>query len=218
MLTPAMEDYLKAIYKLQRTAERVTTSAVAAQLEVTAASATNMVKRLAALRLVEHEPYRGVTLTLDGQRAALELLRHHRLIELFLQHALGYSLHEVDAEAERLEHAVTHEFAARIETALGMPTHDPHGHPIPNRDLEFPAAIDSLHLADVTGPGVFVVQTLDDADAERLRYLAGLGLAPGSRVEVLEVGPFEGPLTLAVDGAQVVIGRELARHVTIDAP
>lgn len=211
-----MGDYLKAILELERDG-RVTTSALAEALDVSPASASNMVKRLAALRLAEHRPYRGVVLTHDGRRAAVELVRHHRLIELFLQHALGYSVDEVDAEAERLEHSVTAEFVARIEAALGHPTHDPHGHPIPDRNLEFPASAAQRRLADVAEPGSVTIRAVDDSDAERLRYLAGLGLLPGNSAEVLHIGPFEGPLTLRIRGRHVTIGRELARHLMVDA-
>jgi len=211
-----MEDYLKALYKLQGDQPRVPTSAVAAAMGVTPASATNMIKRLAELHLVEYERYRGVELTPDGRRAALEIIRHHRLIELYLQHALGYSWDEVDAEAERLEHAVSPEFAERIEAWLGNPTHDPHGHPIPSRDLIMPPDADCSRLSDLTGPATVRIRTVDDTDPARLRYVAELGLLPGRELAVLAVGPFEGPLTLQVGEAQQVIGRELARHVTID--
>lgn len=212
-----MGDYLKAILDLERQHGRVSTSALAEALDVSPASASNMVKRLAALRLAEHQPYRGVKLTPDGRRAAVELVRHHRLIELFLQHALGYSVDEVDAEAERLEHSVTAEFIARIEAALGHPTHDPHGHPIPDRNLEFPAPRALRQLCEVEQTGEVTVRSLDDSDPERLRYFASVGLLPGNRVEVTEIGPFEGPLTLRINRQRLVIGRELARHVTIDA-
>lgn len=210
-----MEDYLKAVYKLQVGQERVPTSAVATAIGVTAASATNMIKRLAELHLVEYERYRGVCLTPDGRSAALEIIRHHRLIELYLQHALGYSWDEVDAEAERLEHAVSPEFAERIEKWLGHPTHDPHGHPIPNRELQIPPDGGS-RLSDVAGPGRVRIRTVDDADPERLRYLARLGLMPSQEIQIIGVGPFEGPLTIRVGDEEQVIGRELARHVTID--
>lgn len=211
-----MEDYLKALYKLQVEGVRVPTSAVAAAMGVTAASATNMIKRLAELHLVEYERYRGVELTPDGRRAALEIIRHHRLIELYLQHALGYSWDEVDAEAERLEHAVTPEFAQRIEAWLGNPTHDPHGHPIPSRDLVMPPDAGCASLAELTGPARARIRTVDDTDPARLRYLAELGLLPGQEIAVTAVGPFEGPLTILVGDTPQVIGRELARHVTID--
>lgn len=218
MLTPSMEDYLKAVYKLQGDQGLVAPSAVAGAMGVTAASATNMLKRLAEVNLVEYERYRGVTLTPDGRRAALEIIRHHRLIELYLQHALGYSWDEVDAEAERLEHAVSPEFAQRIEAWLGHPTHDPHGHPIPSRDLEMPADAASTRLADLDRPATVRVRTVDDTDPARLRYLAELGLLPDVTVEVLAIGPFDGPLTLQVGDQTQVIGRELARSVTIDEP
>lgn len=210
-----MEDYLKALYRLQHDAERVSTSAVAEAMGVSAASATSMVKRLATLQLVDYERYHGVTLTADGQRAALETIRHHRLIELYLQHALGYGWDEVDEEAERLEHAVSPAFAARLEEALGFPTRDPHGHPIPTSDLEMIDDRGTLRLAEVAAPLLVKVQTVDDSDAELLRYVGELGLLPGTAVTVRAVAPFMGPLTIEVDGREQVIGRELARHVLV---
>jgi len=210
-----MEDYLKALYRLQHDAERVSTSAVAEAMGVSAASATSMVKRLASVHLVDYERYRGVTLTADGQRAALETIRHHRLIELYLQHALGYGWDEVDEEAERLEHAVSPAFAAKIEEALGFPTRDPHGHPIPSSDLEMDDDSGALRLADIEAPGAVKVRVVDDSNAELLRYVGELGLLPGTEVTIQAVAPFMGPLTLEVGGVQCVVGRELARHVLV---
>lgn len=210
-----MEDYLKAVYKLQTQTEKVTTSQVAGAMEVSPASATNMVKRLAELNLVEYERYKGVSLTPDGRRAALEIIRHHRLIELYLQHALGYSWDEVDAEAERLEHAVTPDFAARIEELMGNPTHDPHGHPIPSRDLELSDDDELRRLSEIEEPCRVRVGIVDDADPARLRYLAKVGVVPGQELRVVAVGPFSGPLTIEGGEGQHVVGRELAQHVTV---
>lgn len=217
MLTSAMEDYLKAVYKLQSVHQRVTTSAVAVAMGVSPASATNMLKRLAEVKLVAYERYRGVSLTPDGRRAALEIIRHHRLIELYLMHALGYSWDEVDAEAERLEHAVSQDFAERIEVLLGHPTRDPHGHPIPTRDLEIREDLEFRRLSEVTAPASVRVRIVDDADPALLRYLGEMGLVPGSQVEVIGIAPFNGPLTVRVNGDEHVVGRDLAHHVTIDA-
>ncbi|MBA3475337.1 MAG: metal-dependent transcriptional regulator [Actinobacteria bacterium] len=133
-----MQDYLKEIYKLGVEAERVSTSALAHRQGVSAASASAMVKKLAALGLAEHTPYRGVTLTHAGEQVALEVIRHHRLLELYLAETLGISVEDVHDEAARLEHALSEELEARIDSALGFPTHDPHGDPIPDANLEWP--------------------------------------------------------------------------------
>ena len=138
--TSAVEDYAKAIYALQRRDATVSTTALAERLHVTPASASAMVKRLDALGLVRHEPYRGVVLTAAGERVALEVLRHHRLLELYLAETLGLDVDDVHDEADRLEHVISEELEARIDRALGFPTHDPHGDPIPDADLNWPAA------------------------------------------------------------------------------
>jgi DtxR family transcriptional regulator, Mn-dependent transcriptional regulator len=137
-LTDAIQDYLKEIYKLGAAGERVSTNALARQQRVSAASASAMVKKLAALGLVEHAPYRGVSLTDDGERVALEVIRHHRLLELYLAETLGIGIENVHDEADRLEHVLSEELEARIDKALGYPTHDPHGDPIPDADLKWP--------------------------------------------------------------------------------
>ena len=137
-LSDAIQDYLREIYKLGVSGDRVTTTALARGMGVSPASASAMVKKLAALSLVEHAPYRGVTLTSDGEQVALEVTRHHRLLELYLAQTLGIHVDEVHAEADRLEHVISEELEARIDEALGFPTHDPHGDPIPDANLEWP--------------------------------------------------------------------------------
>jgi DtxR family Mn-dependent transcriptional regulator len=138
-LTDAIQDYLKEIYKLGESGDRVSTSALARRQGVSAASASEMVKKLAALGLVELVPYRGVSLTRDGEQVALEVIRHHRLLELYLAETLGIGVDDVHDEADRLEHVLSEELEARIDSALGYPTHDPHGDPIPDKDLKWPA-------------------------------------------------------------------------------
>jgi DtxR family transcriptional regulator, Mn-dependent transcriptional regulator len=137
-LTDAIQDYLKEIYKLQEGGERVSVTALAREQHVAPGSASEMVKKLAALELVDHEPYRGVRLTEAGERVAVEVIRHHRLLELYLAETLGLDVDDVHAEADRLEHVISEELEARIDKALGFPTHDPHGDPIPNAALEWP--------------------------------------------------------------------------------
>jgi len=208
-LTVAVQDYLKAIYGLEAAGERVTTSALATRMGVSAPSATAMTKRLAELGLVERAPYRGVALTEDGKQKALEVLRHHRLLERYLADRLGLSLDEVHAEADRLEHALSEELEAKIDAELGYPTHDPHGDPIPDRQLRLAPARERT-LADL-GPGERAsVARVPDGDADLLRYLAGLGLVPGSDVEVLAHAPFAGPVTVRTKLGANAISRELA--------
>jgi len=137
-LTESIQDYLRAVYLLGEAGDRVTVSALAKRLHVSPASASAMVKKLAALDLAEHAPYRGVTLTAGGERVALEVIRHHRLLELYLAETLGLHVDAVHDEADKLEHVLSEELEERIDRALGFPTHDPHGDPIPNRNLEWP--------------------------------------------------------------------------------
>jgi len=211
-LTVAVQDYLKAIYALESAAERATTSALAARMGVSAPSATAMTKRLAELGLVERAPYRGVALTDEGRRSALEVLRHHRLLERYLADRLGLSLDEVHAEAELLEHALTEELEAKIDAELGFPTHDPHGDPIPDSELRLSAGGERT-LVDL-GPGARAsVSRVPDGDPELLRYLAELGLVPGSGVEVVEQAPFAGPVTVRTARGDHAISRELADRI-----
>jgi DtxR family Mn-dependent transcriptional regulator len=209
-LSVAVQDYLKAIYVLESEGERVTTSALAARMGVSAPSATAMTKRLAELELVERAPYRGVALTEAGRTGALEVLRHHRLLERYLVDRLGLSLHEVHAEAELLEHALSEELEAKIDAELGFPTHDPHGDPIPDAELRVEHGAARSTLAELE-PGVpAVVSRVPDGDPELLRYLAELGLVPGAGVEVVAHAPFGGPVMVRTDRGDHAISRELA--------
>jgi DtxR family transcriptional regulator, Mn-dependent transcriptional regulator len=190
----AVEDYAKAIYSLsQRGEEPVSTSALADRLGVSAASASAMVKRLAELELVEHERYHGVRLTSAGERIALEVIRHHRLLELYLAEALGMAWDRVHDEAEVLEHAISPELSDLIAAKLGEPIRDPHGDPIPSRDgtvQEGPTL--SLRNLEAGATGVFV--RVSDSNPALLRFLSEKGIAPGMRFEVVDKDPFDGPL------------------------
>jgi DtxR family Mn-dependent transcriptional regulator len=212
-LTVAVQDYLKAIYALETAGERVTTSALAARMTVSAPSATAMTKRLAELGLVERAPYRGVALTEEGRSGALEVIRHHRLLERYLVDRLGLSLDEVHVEADRLEHALSEELEAKIDAELGFPTHDPHGDPIPDRELRVTAAGDST-LLDVPPGSRASVSRVPDGNAELLRYLAELGLVPGSDVELVSQAPFGGPVTIRTASGEHAISRELADRIS----
>jgi DtxR family Mn-dependent transcriptional regulator len=212
-LTVAVQDYLKAIYALESAGERATTSALSARMGVSAPSATAMTKRLAELGLVERAPYRGVVLTEEGRLGALEVLRHHRLLERYLVDRLGLSLDEVHVEADRLEHALSEELEAKIDAELGFPTHDPHGDPIPDRELRVAQGGDATLLDLVAGEQA-EVSRVPDGNPELLRYLAELGLLPGSGVDVVSQAPFGGPVTVRTQNGEHAISRELASLIS----
>lgn len=214
MRTQAVEDYLKVIYDLGRNGSAVTTSAIAGRLDVAPGTVTGMVKKLAALNLVAHEHYHGVVLTESGRKIALEIIRHHRLVERYLHEAMGVPWDQVHAEAERWEHVLSEEMEERMDEILGSPTTDPHGSPIPTRDLEM-VELDHSMLADMTPGQTARVAEVGDEDAAMLRYFAELGLFPDASVEVLDVAPFDGPLTLRVEGSECSIGRNAASHVFV---
>jgi DtxR family Mn-dependent transcriptional regulator len=210
-ISDAVQDYAKAIWTLgQRSNQPVSTSAIAERLEVSPASASAMVKRLESMSLAVREPYHGVRLTRAGERVALEVVRHHRLLELYLAEALGMSWDRVHEEAEVLEHAISPELSELIAEKLGNPTHDPHGDPIPTAEGEIDdrptRALADLEPGD---GGVFV--RVSDSDPDMLRYLADRGIAPGDRFEVLEREPFEGPLTVRFSRETHVLGGALTR-------
>jgi DtxR family Mn-dependent transcriptional regulator len=211
-LTVAVQDYLKAIYALESSGGRVTTSALAERMGVSAPSATAMTKRLDELGLVERAPYRGVALTEKGRLGALEVVRHHRLLERYLVDRLGLSLDAVHAEAELLEHALSEELEAKIDAELGYPTHDPHGDPIPDRDLRV-SVPHGQTLLDLEPGEHASIARVPDGDAELLRYLEGLGLVPGSVVEVVALAPFGGPVTVRTTTGEHAVSRELADRI-----
>jgi DtxR family Mn-dependent transcriptional regulator len=211
-LSVAVQDYLKAIYTLESAGERATTSALAQRMGVSAPSATAMTKRLDELGLVERVPHRGVALTDAGRRGALEVLRHHRLLERYLVDRLGLSLDQVHAEAELLEHALSEELEAKIDAELGFPTHDPHGDPIPDRELRVvPAA--QRTLLDLEPGARASVSRVPDGDSDLLRYLGELGLVPGSDLELVAYAPFGGPVTVRTTQGEHAISRELADRI-----
>ena len=213
-LSPAIEDYVKAIYQLQQEHEQVTTSLLAEHLGFMPGSVTGMLQRLSRLNLVTYEPYRGVVLTDLGKRTALEVLRHHRLLELFLVEALGYSWDEVHGEAEVLEHAISERLETRIAERLGHPLTDPHGDPIPLADLSLPSE-DRHSLADLeVGRQGRIIRVLDQNPAH-LRYLQELGLCPGATVSVQTRAPFDGPLTIQVEGMPHAIDSRMARNILV---
>ena len=213
MLSESAQDYLKAIYKLQHDGA-VSTTELAKEKQVSSASVTNMIKRLSQMGLVEYESYRGVTLTEAGCKIALEIIRHHRLLELYLKEVMGYSWGNMHDEAERLEHHISEEFEDRIDQMLGYPTHDPHGDPIPTRDGQVEdTARDPLSNGAVGQ--VFKVQRVSDENPDLLHYLEDMGLLPGAEVEILEKAPFDGPLTINIGSGKKMIGFSVAQNVFI---
>lgn len=218
-VTTAVEDYLKTVYLMGRERGQVKTVSLAERMNVKPSSVTAMVKTLAEMKLVEHEPYYGIRLTPRGELIALEVIRHHRLIELYLVEALGFTWDEVHEEAEVLEHVISEKLEARIAAYLGDPARDPHGDPIPALDGSLPGGPDSAAqtLADLPVKARARVLRVCDQHAERLRYLAELGLLPGARVQVTAQAPFGGPVSVRVGKAVHALDRRLAREILIES-
>ncbi|HXG84286.1 MAG TPA: metal-dependent transcriptional regulator [Pyrinomonadaceae bacterium] len=214
-VTPVIEDYLKAIYSLREKEEQVRTVALSTHLNVKPPTATAMLKTLADLELIEYEPYHGAKLTATGEKIALEIIRHHRLIELYLVKALGFTWDEVHDEAEILEHFISERLEARIAAYLGDPTHDPHGDPIPAFDGTLPEKI-VYSLADFNPPAQVSITRVCDQNAERLRYLAELGFVPGTSVKIVAVEPFDGPVTIQLGTRFTALDRKLAGSILAD--
>lgn len=214
-LTAPVEDYLKAIYELERGSAVANTSEIAQRLEIAPASVSGMIKRLSDQGLLSYEPYRGVRLTGEGRRAALRTLRRHRVIEAYLSIALGYPWDRVHDEAEQLEHAASDELIDRMALAIGEPIVDPHGAPIPSRE----GTIDEREyhsLADVAaGYSARVVRVSDD-DPKMLRYLAELSIIPGTEVTLVSREPFGGPIRVSIAEIETVIGPSLAAQVLVE--
>jgi DtxR family Mn-dependent transcriptional regulator len=215
--TEAVEDYAKALHALAKRSDGpVTTSALAERLGVSPGSVTSMLKRMGEMGLVAHEPYRGATLTAEGERVALEVIRHHRLLESYLTDVLGMPWDRVHDEAEVLEHYISEELEERIAAALGDPARDPHGDPIPDRDLEV-ASERGIPLAELETGGSGTLARVSDSDPEMLRFLAERKIRPGSEIRVGEREPFGGSVAIEVDGKPHAIGAELARRMVIAA-
>lgn len=209
-LTRSVEDYLKSVFHLTSQGGFATTSDIAEMLEVAPPSVSGMMKRLSETGLIEHVPYRGVQLTPQGRRAALQMIRRHRILESYLTTKLGYDWGDVHVEAERLEHAVSEKLIDRMADALGAPRYDPHGAPIPTAAGEIEET-ELVSLADAEVGGSVVLQEVGDEHPARLHYLAEQGLTPGVRLTVIDRQPFNGPTTARLgDGTTRVVGRELA--------
>lgn len=213
-VSQAVEDYVKAIYLLEQREGKVTTKALAVALDVAAPSVTAMIKRLHAMRLVRHTRYRGVAFTPSGRRMALEVIRHHRLLELYLVEALGLPWDQVHEEAERLEHVISEELEERIAERLGHPVADPHGDPIPTKGGEVDQSA-YLPLSELNPGTAAVIKRVADQAPAKLRYLGDLGLFPEVRVTLLEKAPFGGPMSLEVGETRCTLGGDLARQIYV---
>jgi DtxR family Mn-dependent transcriptional regulator len=213
-LSTAVQDYIREIYKLQVENGHVKTSTLAQRMGVAPPSATAMMKKLASQGLVDHRPYRGVRLTRTGERIALEVLRHHRLLELYLARTLDLGIDAVHAEADRLEHALSERLEDRIDKALGSPTEDPHGDPIPDAKLRI-AQSKSKRLSELEPGEEATVLRVPDGDGELLRYLVTLALIPGERLHLVQTEPFGGPLTLHTSKGNTVISRQLGEQIHV---
>ncbi len=214
MHNEAIENYLKAIYNIQGEMDKVATTTLAKRLAIAPASVTGMIKKVSEMKLITYEKYQGVKLTMAGQKVALEVIRHHRLIELFLAEALGVPWDKVHEEAEKWEHVLSEDIEDRIDELLGFPTHDPHGSPIPDRNGEMPERSDIL-LSDMQPRQRGVVMEVCDENPELLRYLGSKALYPKAEIQVLQTEPFEGPLTLVVNGTTHTLGRKVAQQIFV---
>jgi len=216
-LTISIQDYLKNIYELTEDGENASTNALAAKLRVKPASVTGMVQKLASSKpaLVEYQKHQGVTLTKEGRRAALEVIRHHRLLEAWLVQTLGYSWDEVHEEAEKLEHVISEDFERRIAAAMGHPLRDPHGELIPTVDLKMPLD-NTTPLSALRPDQTGTVQCVKGADTDLLRYLDSLGLVPGAEIEIKEYSQFDHNLTVKVGRKMTVLGLNITSKIFIE--
>lgn len=213
-LTDSIEDYLKAIHKVQKESDAVSTSELAEHLDISPASVSGMTKKMADMNLVEHKPYEGVSLTEHGEKIALEVVRHHRLIERFLTEALDISWDQVHEEAERLEHVISEELEDRMEEFLDHPDTDPHGSPIPSREgtIERPP---SKPLSEMDAGESALIYEVSDHDSDLLRYLAQKNLFPGTKVTYISEEPYSGGVNLEANGQNITIGSEAASYIQV---
>ena len=215
-LTISIQDYLKNIYELTEKGESASTNALAQRMKISAPSVTGMIQKLASSKpaLVEYQKHQGTTLTKEGKKAALEVIRHHRLLEAWLVQTLGYSWDEVHEEAEKLEHVISEDFERRIAAAMGHPTRDPHGELIPTEELVMPED-NSTPLSSMRPSQTGTVQCVKAADTELLRYLESLGLIPDAEIEVKDYSPFDHNLTVKVGRKTTVLGLNITSKIFI---
>jgi DtxR family Mn-dependent transcriptional regulator len=215
-LTNSIQDYLKNIYELTKNGESASTNALASRLNIKPASVTGMVKKLALSKpaLVEYQKHQGVTLTDDGKKAALEVIRHHRLLEAWLVQTLGYTWDEVHAEAEKLEHVISEDFERRIAAAMGHPLRDPHGELIPTADLQMPLD-DSTPLSSLRPGQSGTVEYVKAPEAELLRHLENLGLIPCAEIEIKDYSPHDHNLTIKTGRKSIVLGLNITNKIYV---
>jgi len=216
-LTISIQDYLKTIYELTENGDSASTNALAQKMTISAPSVTGMIQKLASAKppLVEYKKHQGTTLTKDGKRAALEVIRHHRLIEAWLVQTLGYTWDEVHEEAERLEHVISEDFERRIAAAMGHPIRDPHGDLIPTEDLKMP--VDESTPLSAMRPGqIATIQRVKASDPNLLRYLEELCLIPGTQIEIKEHSPFDHNLTIKIEKKSVVLGLNITSQIFVE--
>ena len=215
MVSPTIEDYLKAIYKLQKRQERVTTSAIAERLGVSDATVTSMIKKLAKEKFLKHISYHGVVLTDKGEKIAIGVIRKHRLVELFLKEVLGLEWDKVHVEAEKLEHVISDEILKRMDHVLGYPTIDPHGDPIPTGEGKMESAERNQCLADTEVGDAVVISRVSDDDPEKLRFMAELGLFPKVVLHVTDKSPFEGDISIKIGKSYHRLPRDVAKNIYV---
>jgi DtxR family Mn-dependent transcriptional regulator len=218
-MTHVIEDYLKTIFDLTAANGRATTNQISDRMGVTPASVTNMIQKLSSTEppLLDYRKHHGVKLTPEGEKVALEVIRHHRLLEVFLHETLGYSWDEVHEEADRLEHVISEEMEERIAASLGNPKHDPHGDLIPTRDLELPKT-SAVPLSQLRPPQIGKVERVSDHDPDLLRYLSQKGIEPGALVNVMDYSPFDGNLSVQIGGNSqlIVLGLQVTSQVFVE--
>jgi len=214
MYTESIENYLKTIYEIQKETDKVTTNSVSEKLGVAPASITSMMKKLSEKKLITYKRYQGVKLTGPGQKIALEVIRHHRLVELYLAEALGVPWDKVHEEAEKWEHVLSEDLEDRMDKALGHPTRDPHGSPIPSRDGTV-IELESIPLIELQPGQSGVIAEVSDHDPDLLRYVGKMGLYPKTKLKVLSIEPFNGPIKIKVDGSEHVLGSGAAQYVFV---
>lgn len=216
-ITISTQDYLKHIYELTENGESASTNALAQKMNISAPSVTGMIQKLASEKpaLVEYQKHQGVTLTREGRKAALEVIRHHRLLEAWLVQTLGYSWDEVHEEAERLEHVISEDFERRIAAAMGNPTRDPHGEPIPSADLKMPAD-NTTPLSSLRPTQSAKIRRVDARDPDLLRHLDSLGFTPGTRIEIIEYSNFDNNLTIKVGKRVSIVGLKITSKIFVE--
>lgn len=215
MLSQAVQDYLKTIYKLQDIEDVVSTTSIAKEMNISGASVTGMLKKLSTMKLVDYNSYKGVRLTDDGVKIALEILRHHRLLELYLKESLGFSLAKVHDEACRLEHYVSDEFVEKIDSLLGYPQYSPLGNPIPSKEGVLPDN-SSTSLVNVDLNKKYKIKRISDENTEMVDYFEKMGMLPGVGITVLTRAPFNGPMTIVYNDHEEIIGYEVAKNIFVE--